>query len=295
MVASKHEATMAGKVVVITGGNAWIGKETAVALAGSGARVLFTSRDPGRGDAALVEIRERAGSNDVEVVALDLASLASVCACADEIRRRCSQIDVLINNAGLILSERSESEDGLEMTLAVNHFGPFALTLQLLDRLRASEGGRIVNVSSDAHRMARAFDFDDLHSRKSYGGMKAYSQSKLANILFTRELAARVDGFGITANALHPGFVRSSFARDGDARGLLRAVFAFTTRFAAITAEAGARTSVYLASSPEVQSTSGEYFVRCRSRRPNAAARDSAAARRLWELSEHLSGQSIEH
>ncbi len=292
MAAAEREGMMAGKIVVITGGNAGIGKETAVALASSGARVIFTSRDPGRGAAALAEIRERSGG-EVEVVSLDLASLASVRACAAELCRRCSQIDVLINNAGLILSERSESEDGIEMTLAVNHFGPFALTLQLLDRLRASECGRIVNVSSDAHRMVRAFDFDDLHSRQSYGGMKAYSQSKLANILFTRELAARVDGFGITANALHPGLVRSRFARDGDVRGWLGAVFAVATRLTAISPEAGAKTSVYLASSPEVESTSGEYFVRCRSRRPNAAARDSAAARRLWQLSEELSGQSI--
>ncbi|HFE46873.1 MAG TPA: SDR family oxidoreductase [Nannocystis exedens] len=285
---------MVGKVVLITGGNAGIGRETAVALARSGARVLFTSRDPARGQVALAEVRERSGSAEVELVVLDLASLASVRACADEVRRRCSQIDVLINNAGLILSERCESEDGIEMTLAVNHFGPFALTLMLLDRVRESEGGRIVNVSSDAHRMVRAFDFDDLHSRKSYSAMKAYSQSKLANILFTRELAARIDGFGITANALHPGLVRSHFARDGDVRGLLGAVFAVATRVVAISPKAGARTSVYLASSPEVQSTSGEYFVRCRSRRPNAAARDPAAAHRLWQLSEELSGQSID-
>lgn len=293
MTKDADEGTMKGKTVVITGGNSGIGKETAIGLVSRGARVIITSRDPSRGAAALAEICERSGSAEVEVVELDLASLANVRACTDELHRRCSQIDVLINNAGLILGERAESEEGIEMTLAVNHFGPMALTLRLIDLLAASEGGRIVNVSSDAHRMARAFDFDDLHSRQRYRSMKAYSQSKLANILFTRELAPRVDGLGITVNALHPGFVRSGFARDGDLGGFFGLVFAVSTRIAAISAEAGARTSIYLASSPEVASTTGEYFARCRSRRPNGAARDSAAARRLWELSEELIGESL--
>ena len=284
---------MSGKTVVITGGNAGIGKETAVGLASRGARVIFTSRNASRGAAALAEIRERSGSAEVEVVELDLASLANVRACTDELGRRCPKIDVLINNAGLILGERAESEDGIEMTLAVNHFGPMALTLRLIDRLAASEAGRIINVSSDAHRMVRAFDFDDLHSRRRYRSMKAYSQSKLANILFTRELAPRVDGRGITVNALHPGFVRSSFARDGDLGGFFGAVFAFSARIGAISPEAGARTSIYLASSADVASTTGEYFARCRSRRPNGAARDSAAARKLWELSEELISESL--
>jgi len=287
------EGSMQGKTVVITGGNGGIGRETAVGLASRGARVIITSRDPDRGAAALADIRERSGSAAVEVVNLDLASLANVRACTDELHRRCSHIDVLVNNAGLILGERAESADGIEMTLAVNHFGPMALTLRLIDLLAASDAGRIVNVSSDAHRMARAFDFDDLHSSRRYRSMKAYSQSKLANILFTRELAPRVDGRGITVNALHPGFVRSSFARDGDLGGVFGVVFAAFTRIAAISPEAGARTSIYLASSSEVASTTGEYFARCRSRRPNAAARDSAAARRLWELSEELIGESL--
>ncbi len=284
---------MRGKTVVITGGNAGIGKETAVGLASRGARVIFTSRNAERGAAALAEIRERSGSAEVEVVELDLASLANVRACTDELGRRCPKIDVLINNAGLILGERAESEDGIEMTLAVNHFGPMALTLRLIDRLAASEAGRIINVSSDAHRMVRAFDFDDLHSSRRYRSMKAYSQSKLANILFTRELAPRVDGRGITVNALHPGFVRSSFARDGDLGGFFGAVFALSARIGAISPEAGARTSIYLASSADVASTTGEYFARCRSRRPNAAARDGAAARKLWELSEELISESL--
>ena len=293
MTADAVEEAMAGKIVVITGGNAGIGKETAVGLARRGARVIITSRNQERGAAALAEIRERSGSTEVEVVELDLASLENVRACTDELHRRCSHIDVLVNNAGLILGERAESAEGIEMTLAVNHFGPMALTLRLIDLLAASEGGRIVNVSSDAHRMARAFDFDDLHSRKRYRSMKAYSQSKLANILFTRELAERVDGRGITVNALHPGFVRSSFARDGDLGGLFGAIFALSTRIGAISSEAGARTSIYLASSPEVASTTGHYFARCRSRRPNGAARDSAAARRLWEVSEGLISESL--
>ncbi len=284
---------MRGKTVVITGGNAGIGKETAIGLAKLGARVVFTSRNAERGATALAEICERSGSSEVEVVELDLASLANVRACTDELGRRCPKIDVLINNAGLILGERAESVDGIEMTLAVNHFGPMALTLRLIDRLAASEAGRIINVSSDAHRMVRAFDFDDLHSRRRYRSMKAYSQSKLANILFTRELAPRVDGRGITVNALHPGFVRSSFARDGDLGGLFGAFFALSARIAAISPEAGARTSIYLASSADVASTTGEYFARCRSRRPNAAARDSAAARKLWELSEELISESL--
>ncbi|MCA9659513.1 MAG: SDR family NAD(P)-dependent oxidoreductase, partial [Myxococcales bacterium] len=178
---SGAQTSMAGKVVVITGGNAGIGKETALALARGGARVIFTARNPARGAAALAELRERSGSEQVELVDLDLASLASVRAAADELRRRCPTIDVLINNAGLMLGRRAETEEGIEMTLGVNHFGHFALTLRLVDRLLAGGGARVINVSSDAHRLVRAFDFDDLESRRRYWSMKAYSQSKLAN------------------------------------------------------------------------------------------------------------------
>ncbi|MEZ4381071.1 MAG: SDR family oxidoreductase [Nannocystaceae bacterium] len=291
---SGAQTSMAGKTVVVTGGNAGIGEETALALARRGARVIFTARNPARGAAALSGLRERSGSELVELVDLDLASLASVRACADELRRRCPTIDVLINNAGLMLSRRAETADGLEMTLGVNHFGHFALTLRLVDRLVAGGGGRVVVVASDAHRLARAFDFDDLHARRRYSGMKAYSQSKLANVLFARELAARLDGRGVTVNALHPGLVRSSFAGGGDVSGAFAAFFALCARVGGISSAKGAQTSVHLACSPEVALTTGEYFYRCAPRRPAAAAQDAEAARRLWELSEALTGERLE-
>lgn len=281
---------MTGKTVIVTGGNSGIGKATAVALARAGARVVITARDRARGDEAVAEIRRTGGSDQVEVVVFDLGDLASVRAGAAELLDGCPRIDVLINNAGLVLTDRSETVDGYESTFAINHLGPFLLTERLTDRLVASAPSRVVNVASTAHRSARhGLNFDDLQSRQGYRGMQVYGSSKLANILFTIELARRLSGTGVTANSAHPGTVATGYGRDGDTRGL----FAFGLKVIKpfiLTPEKGARTSVYLASSPEVAGVTGQYFVKCKARKPSAAARDEAAARRLWTVSEELVG-----
>jgi len=279
---------MHGKTVVITGGNAGIGKEAAVGLARAGATVVITSRNPQRGRAALEDVGARSGSNDVAVMDLDLASFASIRAFAGEFLDHYDRLDVLLNNAGLVLSERTETEQGFETTFGVNHLGHFLLTQLLLDRLEANAGGaRVVNVSSVAHKSARhGLDFDDLQSQRRYSAMNVYGKSKLANIYFTRELARRV-GDDVTVNALHPGFVRSEFARGGDT-GILYSLGVRLGAPFAISPEKGARTSVYLASSPEVEGVTGGYFYKCAPASISSAAQDDAAARRLWDVSEQL-------
>jgi NAD(P)-dependent dehydrogenase (short-subunit alcohol dehydrogenase family) len=281
---------MDGRVVLITGGNAGIGKETAVALASEGARVVFTARDATRGADALAEIRARSGSDMVEVMALDLASLASVRDFAQQWGDGHDRLDVLVNNAGLVLNSRRETGDGYEMTFQVNHLGPFLLTRLLRDQLVAGDAARVVNVASDAHKGARrGLDFDDLQSTKRYRGFSVYGKTKLANILFTRELARRWDDTGVTANAVHPGFVASSFGRDGDTGRLGALVFPLLKPFA-LSPEQGARTQVYVASAPELAGITGGYWVKSAPAPPSAAAQDDAAAARLWEVSEQLVG-----
>jgi len=239
-----------GKTVVITGGNSGIGFETAVALAQAGATTVITARDAGRGQAAVDAIRHRSGRADVSLVVFDLASLASVEAGAGAILERCPRIDVLINNAGVILAERRLTDDGFEATFAINHLGHFFLSQLLLDRITAGAPARIINVSSIAHRSAR-LDFDDLQSSRGYNGMSVYGRSKLANIYFTTELARRLAGTGVTVNCLHPGVVRTGWGGDGDLRGVLALGVAIGHPFM-LTPKRGARTSVYLASSPDV-------------------------------------------
>ncbi|HVC69053.1 MAG TPA: SDR family oxidoreductase [Acidimicrobiales bacterium] len=279
---------MTGKTVVITGGNSGIGKETAVALARAGARTLITARDRARGEAAMADIKARSGSELVELVVFDLGDLGSVRAGAADILARCLHLDVLVNNAGIILSDRRLTVDGFESTFAVNHLGPFLLTQLLLDRISASAQGRVVNVASTAHSAARrGLDFDDLQSARSYSGMRVYSHSKLANIYFTSELARRLEGTTVTANCLHPGTVATGYGRDEDTEGLL-AFGLKVIRPLLMSPEQGARTSVYLSSSPEVAAVSGKYFIKSKQRRPSKVALDAAAARRLWDASEQL-------
>ncbi len=283
-------ADMTGKTVVVTGGNSGIGLETAVALAGAGATVVLTARDRGRGEAAVADVRRRAGSDRVDLSVFDLASLASVRQGAADLLERCPRLDVLVNNAGLVLTDRRETVDGYEATFAINHLGPFLLTELLADRLKASAPARIVNVASTAHQSARrGLDFDDLQATGRYSGMRVYGASKLANILFTAELARRLEGTGVTANSLHPGTVATGYARDGDARGFLAFGVKVIKPFI-LTPEKGAVTSVYLASAPAVEGVTGRYFVKCRAREPSKAAQDQLAARRLWEVSEQLVG-----
>jgi NAD(P)-dependent dehydrogenase (short-subunit alcohol dehydrogenase family) len=290
---SMDVADMTGKTVVITGGNSGIGLETAVALAQAGAKTLITVRDRARGEAAVADIKARSGRDDVDLVVFDLGSIASTRQGAADILARCDRIDVLVNNAGVVLSSRMETEDGLEATFAINHLGPFVLTELLLDRIKSSAPARIVNVASTAHKGARkGLNFDDLQSSFAYGGMQVYSKSKLANIYFTSELARRLEGTGVTVNCLHPGTVATGYGRDGDASGVLAFGLKVIKPFI-LSAAKGARTSIYLASSPDVAGVTGRYFVKCRARNPSAVARDDEAARRLWASSEEIVAQKV--
>ncbi len=280
--------SMDGRTVVVTGANSGVGKATAVALAGTGAETLITARSEQRGRQALADIRRASGSDRVHLVVFDLGDLASVRRGADQILEQCPRIDVLVNNAGLVQSERAETVDGFEATFAINHLGPFLLTQLLTERLVGSAPARVVNVASTAHQGARhGLDFDDLQSTRHYRGMQAYSRSKLANILFTNELARRLAGSGVTANSLHPGTVATGFARDDDAKGFLAFGVKIIKPFI-LTPEKGARTSVYLATSPDVADVTGQYFVKCQARTPSPAAQDVAAATLLWSVSEEL-------
>jgi NAD(P)-dependent dehydrogenase (short-subunit alcohol dehydrogenase family) len=280
-------ASMQGKTVLITGANSGIGKETAVALARAGATVVFTSRDPQKGEQAAADIRRRSGA-DVALMPLDLASFPSIRALADDFLQRYDQLHLLINNAGLILTERTETEQGFETTFGVNHLGHFLLTQLLLDRIKASAPARIVNVASAAHRFARSgLDFDDLQLTNSYGGMQAYGRSKLANIYFTRELARRLQGTGVTVNALHPGSVNTGFSHDGDTNSLYSFLWSIAKPFLR-SPEKGAQTSIYLASGPELDGITGKYFADSKETEPTSIAQDDEAARRLWTASEQL-------
>ena len=284
---------MTGQTVVLTGGNSGIGFETAAALAAMGARVLVTARNADRGRAAVAEIADRTPGAQVQLVVFDLADLSSVRRGAAEILEQAPRLDVLVNNAGLVLSERRVTVDGYEATFATNHLGPFLLTNLLLDRMQASAPARIVNVASTAHNSARkGMPFDDLQSEGRYRAMRVYGQSKLANILFTNELARRLEGTRVTANSLHPGTVRTGYGADGDARGFLSFGLKVSGPFFLSPAK-GARTSVYLASSPEVDGVSGHYFVKCKPRTPRKWARDPDAAQRLWQVSEELVGLEL--
>jgi NAD(P)-dependent dehydrogenase (short-subunit alcohol dehydrogenase family) len=280
---------MAGKVIVITGGNTGIGKEAAVALAARGAQVVITSRNEERGRSARREIAERSGNDSVDVMPLDLASFRSIRSFAADALDRFDHVDVLVNNAGLILHRRAETQDGFEETFGVNHLGHFLLTDLLLERLRASTPARVVVVSSDAHKGARqGLDFDDLQAEHKYRWAKAYSKSKLANIYFARELSRRLAGTGVTVNALHPGFVRSEFGRGGDLGGIYGWGIKYLASPFAISPEKGALTSIYLASSPDVDGVSGGYFYKCKPTAPSVVAQDDDAASRLWDASEKL-------
>lgn len=277
-----------GKEVVVTGGNTGIGLATAMELCRRGARVTLTARDEAKGSAAVERVRAAVSGASVEWRLLDLASRDSIESFAARWLAEHERLDVLVHNAGLILSDRIEVEGGIEATFMINHLGPFLLTELLREQLIASAPARVVVVASDAHRrMFRGLDFEDLQSARSYSGERVYSASKFANILFAAELARQLEGTGVTVNSLHPGVVATDFARDGDARGAWAFFFRWFRPFLR-TPEKGARTSVFLAADPSVEGTSGRYFANCREARPNRAARDAAAARRLWEASEAL-------
>jgi NAD(P)-dependent dehydrogenase (short-subunit alcohol dehydrogenase family) len=287
---SPDRVSMTGQRVLITGANTGIGKWTAIGLAQRGAAVAIHSRNPEKGRAAQEEIRRHSGAADVDLLLADFSSLAEVRRLAAEVLERYPRLDVLVNNAGLISGRRAESADGYELTFAVNHLAPFLLTNLLLDRIVASAPARIVTVSSRAHLRA-AIDFDDLDVSHGYQAMDAYGRSKLANVLFTRELARRLEGTGVTANCLHPGVVRSDFGSSGDLGGIMGAGWAVMQPFL-LSPKQGADTSIHLASSPDVAAISGEYFDRRRVARTSTRARDMAAAERLWRISAERVGLS---
>jgi NAD(P)-dependent dehydrogenase (short-subunit alcohol dehydrogenase family) len=283
-----------GKTAVITGGNSGVGKETALGLAGYGAHVVIAARHPDKGAAAVDYVRARTGARDrVETMPIDLASFASVHAFADAFAQRHDALDILVNNAGLVLRKRVTTTDGHESQFQINHLGHFLLTNLLRDPLARADAARVVVVSSQAHRSARrGLDFDDLErTRHRYRGFSQYASTKLMNILFTRELARRWIGSGITANALHPGFVGSNFAKEGDV-GWYGSIVMTLARPFAISARQGATTPIYLASSPDVAGISGQFFSKCKAVVPSARALDDAAAERLWDVSAKLTGSA---
>jgi NAD(P)-dependent dehydrogenase (short-subunit alcohol dehydrogenase family) len=281
---------LAGKVAVITGGNSGIGKQTAVELAAMGAQVVIAARNPQKANAAVKEVQERTRAGDrVTTMPINLASFASVRDFAKSYADSHDRLDILVNNAGLVLRKRVVTEDGHETQFQVNHLGHFLLTNLLREQLVAAAPARVVNVASGAHNMARrGLDFDDLDwARRRYRGFAVYCATKLANILFTRELAKRWNDSAVTANAVHPGFVASNFAKEGDAGRLGNIVMPLSRPFS-ISVEQGARTSVYVASSPDVDGITGQYFIKGRVNAPSKSALDDAAAARLWEISEQM-------
>ena len=280
---------MQGRVCLVTGGSSGIGKVTARELAGMGATVVMLCRNRTKGEAAQAEIKEASGNAQVDLIVADLSELSQVRRAASEFRQKYTQLHVLINNAGGANPERKATPDGLETTFEANYLAPFLLTQLLLDTLKASAPARIVNVSSAGHTIGN-IDFADLQATRRYGSMKAYSQSKLAQIFFTYELADRLAGSGVTVNALHPGLVISNF-NDG-LPGFMRVMGTAFYALFGISAEKGAQTSLYLATSPEVEGVSGKYFSNCKEIRSSKRSYDQAIRLRLWEVSEELIQQN---
>jgi NAD(P)-dependent dehydrogenase (short-subunit alcohol dehydrogenase family) len=281
-----QQASMGGRTCMITGASSGIGRATAVALARLGANLVLVCRDRGRGEDAAAEIRDRTGSRAVSLMVADLSSQQSVRQLADAFLKTGQPLHVLVNNAGVVNTKRRLTVDGIETVLAVNHLAYFLLTHLLLDRLKASAPARIVNVASHAHRFG-TMNFDDIEGARQYRPMRIYGQSKLANILFTYELARRLEGTRVTVNCLHPGAVATGLAKNNGAwakvlTAMLRPFFR--------TPESGAATSIYLASSAEVEGVTGKYFVDCKEARSSKDSYDDSAARRLWNISLQMTG-----
>ena len=276
-----------GKVVIVTGATSGIGLVTARQLANKSATVVGVGRDPLKSAAAARQISLDSGNPQVAYLLADLTSQEQVRRLADDFRSRYDRLDVLVNNAGGIFSRRLESVDGIELTFALNHLSYFLLTNLLLDILLHSAPARIVNVSSNAHSGGK-INFDDLLGKQSYFGWSAYAQSKMANVLFTYELARRLEATSVTANSLHPGFVATGFGHNN--RDLVGWGTRLAQRLAALTPEQGAQTSIYLAASPEVEGITGKYFVDEKSVPSSPLSYDESAARRLWEVSAAMTG-----
>jgi NAD(P)-dependent dehydrogenase (short-subunit alcohol dehydrogenase family) len=280
---------MGGKTVLITGGTSGIGKAAAVALAAMGAYVVVVGRNPERGEAALEEIKARSHSESVELMLADLSVQAEVGRLAGEFQERHDRLDVLANNAGLVQSRRTETAEGIETTLATNHLAPFLLTNLLIARLKESAPSRVITVSSEAQRWGK-MDFEDVQSTRKYRGFPVYGMTKLANIMFTYELAERLKGTGVTANCLHPGPVGTNFGKNN--AGPMALFFRLGKPFMR-SPEQGADTLVWLAVSPEVEGVSGKYFSDRKEIEAKEVAHDPAARRTLWTISEDLTGLKV--
>ena len=280
---------MAGKTVLITGATGGIGFIAARALAGMGAEVVLVGRDPVKTQASVEQIQRETGSANISALTADLSSLREVRALAATFQERYPRLDVLLNNAGAVFTTRLTTVDGYERTFALNHLAPFLLTNLLLDRLKADAPARVVTVSSMAHR-GQKLDFGDVNQTvRSYSPWRAYGESKLANIMFTYALARRLEGTGVTANTLHPGFVATGFAKNNGPRW--QVAMALVRPFA-ISPERGAQTSIYLASSPDVAGISGKYFIAEKPASSSKVSYDVAAQEQLWSLSEQMTGLS---
>jgi len=275
------------KVCVVTGATAGIGRVSAQRLAEMGARVIVVSRNPRKCDEVVADIRRQTGHAAIEAMPADLSSLQGIRDLARRFLDAHPRLNVLLNNAGAIFTARQVSADGIEITWALNHLGYFLLTHLLMDALKAAPAARVINVSSDAHLVGR-IHFDDVQfERRRYSGFAAYSQSKLANVMHAYALARRLEGTSISVNALHPGAVATDFGKNNS--GIWGKVFKLFSRFT-IDAEEGAKTSLYLASSPEVAGVSGKYFYRCRPKPSSPASYDVQAQEKLWRLSAEMVG-----
>jgi retinol dehydrogenase 14 len=286
-LAMANTASMTGKTVLVTGATGGIGRAAATGLASLGARVGITGRDRARADAAAAAISRASGGSAVDVFVADMSSQAEVRRLADEVLATYPRLDVLLNNVGGFWAHRHVTSDGLEHTFALDHLAPFLLTNLLLDRLIASAPARIVTISSGAQSMGK-IDFDDLMGERKYSGQQAYNQSKLANVMFTYELARRLGGTGVSANALHPGVTRTAFGAE-DPTGTMAPLIAVLRPFMK-SPEQGADTAVYLASSPDVEGVTGRYFAGRKAKKSNRSSYDTAVAARLWEVSADLVG-----
>jgi NAD(P)-dependent dehydrogenase (short-subunit alcohol dehydrogenase family) len=275
---------LTGKLCVVTGANSGIGFVTARELVRMGGDVVLTCRRREQGEEAVRQVERDTRRAPLDLAVADFASLAEVRGLAERVRSLARPVDVLVNNAGLMLTERRLSADGFEMIFAVNHLAPFLLTHLLRDVLAPE--ARVVNVASRAHKRS-TLDFDDLQSERSFDGWRTYCRSKLCNVLFNAELARRLGSGGVTANCLHPGMVATGFGREND--GLWRIALRLARPFM-VSVEKGAATSIYLASSPDVRGVTGRYFANSRPAEPSRAASDQASAARLWEISERMVG-----
>jgi retinol dehydrogenase-12 len=280
---------MQGKICLVTGATLGIGKETALGLARKGAHVVIVGRDEARTRETAAWIARESGNAQVDFLIADLSSQAEVRRLAQEFKDKYPRLDVLLNNAGAIFTRRELTAEGFERTWALNHLAEFLLTGLLLDRLEASAPARIVNVASTAHATG-TIAFDNLQGEKKYSGIAAYGQSKLANIMFTYALARRLAGTGVTANCLHPGVVATGFGHNTP--GLIKTLLGLARPFL-MTAEKGAATSIYLASSPDVADVSGKYFAKCRPTASSKLSADVAVQEKLWELSEKQTATSV--